>query len=114
MAATGTAFQTSRATDGPFPTAFSIRPGRPRDVSWQRRLYAKQEPSKAFRIWTSVGGSALIVAGFALLTSGGRMVNQTTAATVMGSVLLVLSVPFFFVGLGVILLAWMRWTNPTL
>ncbi|HEX9816918.1 MAG TPA: hypothetical protein VGB18_08050 [Candidatus Thermoplasmatota archaeon] len=83
-------------------------------MSWQRRLYAKQEPSNVFRIGTSIGGIALIGAGFALLTTGGTMVNATAADAVMGSVLLVLSVPFFFVGLGVILLAWMRWTNPTL
>lgn len=83
-------------------------------MSWQRRLYAKQEPSSAFRVWTSVGGTALLAAGFALLTKGGRMVNQSATDALMGSVLLVLSVPFFFVALGVILLAWMRWTNPTL
>lgn len=83
-------------------------------MSWQRRLYAKQEPTQAFRIWTSVGGAALIAAGFALLTRGGEMVNASASDAVIGSVLLVLSVPFFFVGLGVILLAWMRWTNPSL
>ncbi len=83
-------------------------------MSWRRRLYAKQEPSNAFRILTSIGGTALIGAGFALLTSGGRMVNESSSDAVIGSVLLVLAVPFFFVGPGVILLAWMRWTNPTL
>jgi hypothetical protein len=83
-------------------------------MGWQRRLYAKQEPSSAFRWWTTLGGASLIGAGFALLTTGGRLVNGSSAELALGSTLLVLAVPFFFVGLGVILLAWMRWTNPTL
>ena len=83
-------------------------------MGWQRRLYSHQEPSNAFRAWTTVLGGAVILIGLVLFLYGARLVNGSASDAVLGSILLVLAIPFFFVGLGVVILAWMRWTNPSL
>lgn len=53
-----------------------------------------------------------MASGAFLLVFGGRLFNNGNA--VVGGALLLGSLPLLIVGLGIILIAHMRWTNPTL
>lgn len=83
-------------------------------MGWQRRLYSQHEPSNAFRGWTTVLGCAVDAVGLVLFLFGAQLINGSAADAVMGTILIALAIPFFFIGLGIVILAWMRWTNPTL
>ncbi|MBI2078033.1 MAG: hypothetical protein HYT80_06650 [Euryarchaeota archaeon] len=83
-------------------------------MGWQRRLYAKEEPSKAFRAWTGVLGSIILLTGVVVFYYGLRFYRGGDLVAVAGAGLMLLSLVIAFAGLAVVFMAMMRWTNPVL
>ncbi|HLE46996.1 MAG TPA: hypothetical protein VI818_01765, partial [Candidatus Thermoplasmatota archaeon] len=83
-------------------------------MGWQRRLYAKEEPSKGFRAWTGVLGSIILLTGIVVFYFGLRFYRGEDLVRLAGAGLMLVSLLIVFAGLAVVFMAMMRWTNPVL